>query len=447
VKGSVYLTGDFSAQGAVRLPGAHIGGELDCSGASFVNPPGKGVPHSGLALEARGIDVSGYVFLRSIKAVGQVQFLNAQIGRNLECNGGTIVNPIQKDLPGSGVAFLADDLTVKGSLFFSDGFKANGEVRLLDAHVGGTFGCEGGGFTNLSREDLPGSSRALSADRIHVGGSVFLGRGVTAIGEVRLPRAEIGGQLACNEGDFQRATVDLTDVSAGTLYDDRARWPAEGKLLLDGFTYGRINAPRGIDVSQRLAWLALQPSNPFPPRPYLQLAKVLRESGDDNGAQRVLIEMEHRRWRNSMWGPVLEWTIGYGYDPLRAFWWAAGLSAVGWVLYRRAYRSGGMVPSEKDAYAELCGGKPLPPHYPAFSPLVYSVENSLPLVKLGQADKWQPDPQPGRASKRKRTSWKRWVPSANARSLLRCFLLLQIVMGWLLATLFLAGVSGIVHKP
>ena len=273
------------------------------------------MPHSGLALEARGIDVSGYVFLRSIKAVGQVQFLNAQIGRNLECNGGTIVNPIQKDLPGSGVAFLADDLTVKGSLFFSDGFKANGEVRLLDAHVGGTFGCEGGSFTSPSREDLPGSGRALSADRIHVGGSVFLGRGVTAIGEVRLPRAEIDGQLACNDGNFQRATVDITDVSACTLYDDRARWPAEGKLLLDGFTYGRINAPRGIDVSQRLAWLALQPSNPFPPRPYLQLAKVLRESGDDNGAQRVLIEMEHRRWKNSTWGPVVEWTIGYGFDP------------------------------------------------------------------------------------------------------------------------------------
>jgi hypothetical protein len=69
------------------------------------------------------------------------------------------------------------------------------------------------------------------------------------------------------------------------------------------------------------------------------------------------------------------------------------LSALGWIIYRRAYLAGTIVPSDKDAYNDLKSKRSLPPYYPRFAPLILSLENSLPLVKLGQADKWQPDPE------------------------------------------------------
>jgi len=76
----------------------------------------------------------------------------------------------------------------------------------------------------------------------------------------------------------------------------------------------------------RLKWLDRQPE--FAPPPYRQLAKVLRELGDDDGAKCVLHELETRtrvlRRRSLNW--PLRWfrfgedvfsdaTVGYGIHP------------------------------------------------------------------------------------------------------------------------------------
>jgi hypothetical protein len=371
-----------------------------------------------------------------------------------------------------------------------------------------------------------------------------LSDGFTADGGVYLEGIQISGPLQCNAGNFQNATLDLTDASAATLIDSGLNdnesadseptvWPQSGNLYLDGFTYGRISYGK-VNVVKRLdEWLALQPQSPFHPQPYMQLAKVLRESGDPDGAKKVLIEMEDRARKGDAFGPVvrplLRWTIGYGHDPLRAFWWAAGLSAMGWIIYRRSYLAGSMVPTDKDARADFKSpaGR-LPARYRPFSPAVYSLENSLPLVKLGQGDTWQPDPPGQDTSAQTRSAselayrwarpwlavaavlvlalaiWSRlphwfhsavaWIRSMHFRTaaefiiqrkwrslasavllvlvfaarrpllnwsrnrwtwlsaktttprFVMWFLWFQILLGWLLATLFVAGVSGIVHK-
>ena len=134
-----------------------------------------------------------------------------------------------------------------------------------------------------------------------------------------------------------------------------------------------------------------------------------------------------------LWSWILRKSIGYGYYPGRAIWLIILLSLLGWIVYGASNLAGRMAPTDKDAYAEFRDPKTtgqVPPHYPNFSAPIYSLENSLPLVKMGQADKWQPDPAPDG-----------WWPV-----LLRWFLRMQILLGWLLATLFVAGVSGIVHK-
>jgi len=508
VEGDVFLRNGFRAEGELRLLGAQIGGNLDCSSGKFINFPGD-------ALSADGMNVDGNVLLRDgFHAEGAVRLPGAQIGGNLECDGGTFVNP-------PGRALFADRIHVHGDVSLSDGFRAEGEVRLPEAQIGGNLGCDRGRF-------IKPSGKALNADGIDVRGYVFLRNDFRAEGEVSLPGAQIGGDLDCIDSTFTKltaysatvrgnfwwrglkdaagATLNLGNTSVGSIIDDEKSWPTKGNLLLDGFVYGRISEGP-TKAKTRLEWLARQ--DPFKPQPYRQLAKVLRERGDEDGAVTVLEEMESLRRKEEDRTAVARlesWafkeSIGYGYDPARAVWEIVGLSALAWIVYRRTYLAGNIVPTEKDAYESFRRDGQPPPHYTPFAPLVYSVENSLPLVKLGQEDKWHPEPDSGSALSR-RSNWptrlagpRTWthfqwlqrrlilrgllrdpVPKGEpprlqrflvfcglqphpdreaARSrpsrwltsprFVRWFLWIQILLGWLLATLFLAGLTGIVRK-
>jgi hypothetical protein len=77
---------------------------------------------------------------------------------------------------------------------------------------------------------------------------------------------------------------------------------------------------------------------------------------------------------------------------------------------------------------------------------MYSLENSFPLVKLGQIDRWQPDPSPKRSVKRIwhfPCSFSIWISLAG---FLRWFRWGQILFGWLFATLGIAAVTGLVRR-
>jgi hypothetical protein len=513
------LLRDCTVKCDVGLVGAQIGGNLACGGATFDSPlqgslpengaaqdankraagPKSGeiggdlsretrhfftrqgqkrVPSSGTPLNADGIDVKGDVLLRKgFKANGEVRLLGAQIGRDLECDGGTFCNPPLKDVAGSGMALNADGIDVKGYVFLRTGFKACGEVRFLRAHIGRNLECDGGtfsspplkdvgipprkdvsnpppkGISNPPHKDLPGSGKSLNAERADIRGSVYFRKGFTADGAVDLHGAEVGGTFDCRNGNFEKASLDLTDASAGSLKDSGlSDWPHAGKLFLDGFVYGRIEGR--IKPQERLRWLG-QAEKPFRPQPYLQLAKILHDSGDSDGALQVREKMAelHRSSQNPLrrlWSLLLKWSIGYGYHPGRAIRLVILLSLVGWTVYSISYKAGTMVPTDKDAHAQFTNCptistdknaraqstncRTVPGHYPAFSALVYSLETSLPLVHLGQADKWQPDPGSSPSS------------FGSARWFVMWFHWIQIMLGWLLATLFVAGVSGIVHK-
>jgi len=506
VRGYLFLSDGFTAGGEVRLPGAQIGGGLDCSHGRFKNPPQKDVIASGKALIADGANVKGAVFLSDrFTAEGEVRFVGAEIGKNFECSGGTFNNPPQKDVAGSGKALIADGANVRGSVFLNAGFAAKGEVRLVGTQIGSNLNCSRATFDNPRREDLARGGVALNADRLNIKGGVALCDGFIAEGEVRLPGARIGGELDCHGGTFSgliilganvaghlllfpirhaaKGEIDLTNASADALFDDKTSWPASGNLRLDGFVYGRISeGPR--DPETRLKWLALQPV--FTPQPYRQLAKVLRESGDDRGARRILYEMEKLRrteqsriWRDRLhnekltrrsrmaawtryglargWGKVLKATIGYCFRLQRTLYWLIGLTVLGTLLFGLGYLGGSMAPTERDAYAcfEKQGWPPR--HYQAFNPFIYALENSVPVLKLGQDSAWAPDPGPREQERAGAVNfppwkWAAWVSGNYLNGwvipppwLLRVFRWLQIVMGWMLATLFVAGVTGVVR--
>ncbi|HZL68043.1 MAG TPA: hypothetical protein VFC15_17995 [Candidatus Limnocylindrales bacterium] len=445
VKGSIYLRNGFAAHGTVQLQNAQIGAVLDCDGATFSD--------ASTSLDADEINVKGSVFFRSLTAGGEVRLVRAQIGNNIECDGATIDSK-------NGRALNANAVSVSGSIFLRSRkneneitpFKATGEVNLNTAHVEGQIDCSGGIVIKSGAE-------AFEARGVVVKGSVFLCDKFEAEGKVHLQGAQIGGAFDCKGGNFVKATFDLTDASAGTLIDSGLNfrpsgpsdesltvWPVHGALFLDGFSYNRISSEGRIDVHQRIGWLGRQAGTPFRLQPYLQLAKILRDSGDAKGSLRVLETMEELRRRDEqntprtgsckglrkladkVWSLLLKWTIGYGYYPQRAIGALLILFALGWACYFVGYYWSKMVPAESSAYKEYASKGTLPAYYPRFSAGIYSLENSLPLVKLGQADKWQPD------------------PTSQSPRILIWFLRIQILLGWMLATFFVAGVTGVVHK-
>jgi hypothetical protein len=313
-------------------------------------------------------------------------------------------------------------------------------------------------------------------------------------GDVLMADAQIGGVLNCEEGKFaglnfqrtaikraffwrgvQRCTsLDLSRASVGSLTDDEKSWGRTDEYHLDGFVYEHIlgvDTPRGAET--RLDWLNHQKG--FAPQSYRQLAKVLHEMGDDDGMRQALFELEGRvrseerarllaghsiKGALDSAGDFLSWaTIGYGIHPGWAILESAALASVGWIIFRRAYQLGAMVPSDKGAREAFHKGQ-APEQYQPFAPLIYSIENSVPLVKFGQDERWQPNQEP---------PGKRVAPPSQVRGsflsfanrildwvvgrvpagaitpvTLRWVRWLMIGLGWLFATFLVAGLSGLI---
>ena len=189
-----------------------IGGNLECKEGKFINDGGN-------ALLARGLTVHGNVFLNNgFKAKGIVEFVDATIKGNLECNNGEFINK-------KGVALDCERLNAGGDVFFCEGhwgndrkatvesFKAEGEVKLVNARIGGNLECKGGEFIN-------DGGNALLARGLTVRGNVFLRNGFSAKGSVGFVDATIKGNLECNNGEFinnKGVALDCTRLKLGVM--------------------------------------------------------------------------------------------------------------------------------------------------------------------------------------------------------------------------------------
>ncbi len=215
-KGPLFLRKCATA-GEIRLLGAEIGGDLDCSGAKLRNP-------GGYALNADGVAAKGHVFLNNgFEADGEVRLLGAEIGGDLDCSGAKLRNP-------GGSTLNADGLTTKGNVFLREGFEAEGEVRLLGAEIGNTLDCRAAKLHN------PGAF-ALNADRLKARGAVFLNGDFETLGEVRLPGAEIGGDLDCSGAKLRNPGGRTLNVDGLTTKGNvflRDGFEAEGEVRLLG---------------------------------------------------------------------------------------------------------------------------------------------------------------------------------------------------------------------
>lgn len=401
---ALHMRDGFRADGEVRLLNATVGENLDCSKARVGDPSSDGY-----ALAADRVKVTGSVGLGDgFRADGEVRLLGATIGGDLECENGHFSNP----KPG-GYALNADRVKVRGDLFLRNGFRADGEVSLLDATIGGQLSCDNGHFSNRDAGD-----RALNAQGIEVTGSMYLRRGFQAQGIVDLTDARVDGWFCWTgvNSPGECTLLLLEGAQIGTLSDEEASWPKE--LALDGLVYDRLARLSPLAVKPRVYnWIRRHSDGQYLPQPYEQLAKVLKEMGHEGEARKVLIAKNQDRARlKGVWWPgrvghgILGVTIRYGYRPEHALIWMLIFLAAGTVLFSMGEKAG-LLPDVKEGAS------------PAFCAFVYSLDSFVPVVDLYQA--------------------KYRLPTGFW---LRLYHWVHICAGWVLTTLLVVGLTGLVRR-
>ncbi len=385
-----------------------------------------------LAVEIKGwyltdSRVTGSVWADGILSHGPVNFSNTRFFKEVRILGATM----ESELNCAGSRFYCredalslDDLKISNNIFFTDCFKVRGSVRLPGAHIEGIIVCEKSVFTTRAN--------ALMLDRANVQGGVRFRKGTAIRGTVRIPGAELHGDLEfwnVRAGDIYcknlqlnadfiliqvrrpgTALLKLSGARIRALRDDRSSWPSPANLILGGLVYEDIiphKAPTAeelekvampeeleLTVEERVSWLKLQePRECLNPQPWMQLRSLFQARGDSDGAKHVVYEYRCLRAHASSF-LLRRWKIAVAWleEDLRRVLWLIGCTFLIFTpIFWIAGANGALAPTEKDAYEAFTSGRPMPSAYPTLNPPIYTLENALPLAKIGQDDKWAPD--------------------------------------------------------
>jgi hypothetical protein len=366
------------------------------------------------------------------------------------------------------MALVLDHAQLRGPLLLCCGFESNGAVMLWNSSIGGDLVFVGGRFINPD-------NAAIVADETEIAGDVGLGEynptthgKFESNGAVQFEGARIGGTFAVNGARFlgarterhglfaggmtvkrglfwrsvlleNNAILDLSAAQAELLGDEEKSWPKPGKLFIDGFKYDGFVLDSPSDVTTRLRWIGLN-DNPNSPQPYDQLAKFYRSTGAMSAVAEVLMARDDAIFRDlgpfqAIWGAVAKVTIGYGHRPMLTVFWMLGVVAIGWMMVSIGARAGLLRPTwpENPPATEKT-------IYPRLHPFLYSLDVFLPFVNLHQERYWWPD---GDAS----GDCVIFGRKLGVRgSVVQYYLWLQIMSGWLLSAIFVAGVTGLIRS-
>jgi len=242
--------------------------------------------------------------------------------------------------------------------------------------------------------------------------------------------------------------LDLSGAFAGGIDDDIESWPSAEHVDLDGFTYAYLRRPdealRRLDLLGRQPLSGSEGSNQrVRAQPYRHLARVLREMGYERESRETLVALEREKDRRETFNirqkflrSLYRRTLRFGYEPQKP---AAMLSIIvfltGWLLVSLGHSAGLMVP-----VSELAKPGPVTRLKAAqLSPMLYSLDVLLPIHAFGQEVNWWPAAE----------NWNWcfcWPIGLPWGYLLRLWLSLEIVAGWILTGLIVAGFAGIVRR-
>jgi hypothetical protein len=432
----VYLDHGFTARGEVRFNDAEVSRQFNASKGDFQNDRSREY-----SLDCDGLRCGGDVFLNDgFRAIGTVILTGAEIVSELNCTAGSFITP-------GGRALFADGMTTPGSVYLDQDFRARGEVRFARATIGRQLVCTKGAFDNQH-------GAALDLTGLVAPGDVLANGGFRATGEVRMRNADItrdldftsarlhgsegldargikvGGCLTWKMDQSPEGLVDLSSGQISRLDDTMPSW-RDGKYLLAGLSY-RPTMDGGqevVTVDQRLDWL--RKTKDYSGTAYQQLAQAYRLTGDESTAEKITIanlqdlrKRGHLRRRARAWNKFLDLTVGYGYRLHRPFLALLVLGLLGALLYYLGEHAGLIYSTSGALDAPACH-----PGYPCFNPFVYSFQLLIPGLDLRQATYWLPN-----------SGNHPWGP------LLMLYTWLMIILGWVLATAVIAGITQLFRR-
>ncbi|MEU2167955.1 hypothetical protein ACH47V_25640 [Micromonospora chersina] len=444
-----------SERGTIRLLAAHLG-TLDCSGARLENTAGP-------ALDADGLQVDQSVFLRdgftatSASERGTIRLLGAHLGGQLNCSGARLENT-------TGPALNTDGLRVDQDVFLHDGFTATsaseqGTIRLLGAHLGVLY-CSAARLENTAGPALEADHLRVDRDVALDGG--FTATSASEQGTIGLPGAHIGGVLYCSGARLEntigpalntdglrvdqdvllddgftatsadgQAVLVLTGARIGGTFrldTDRVTHmaPDQGSLIdLDGLTYSGLPRPASLR-----SWLTLlrEHTPGYAAQPYQHLAAAYRAAGHDRDARTILIAQRRDQIQRAglasserAWGRLTGITLGYGYQPWRALLLLLATLATAVTLSVTGGQQGGL--AQKPAITGAVAATACT----TIDQIGVGLDLGTPLIKTGARDRCQPTN----------------TPAGQTLTVAGWFLQL---LAWTFATLFIAGFTSAVRK-
>ncbi|HEX8276950.1 MAG TPA: hypothetical protein VF615_30190 [Longimicrobiaceae bacterium] len=464
--------GRFRASGAVILSYSRITGNLDYDDALLSNP--------GLvAMDGSWLKVGGNVHLRNgFSSQGTVRLRGIRVEGELDCRRGVF----NTGFIGSNGADTDDRISYDDSREYA----LDASYSLISNNVWLEESIIGMGWVQFYAAKVNGD---LSMWKLHLPEYTTAG--------VNLVRSVVQGVFLWTGIDMQRspsARLLLDHAELGRLRDDAGGWPQKGRLSLAGLRYTAIgHGPQ--DAERRVEWLRRQDPSTFSLQPYEQFAAVLRSSGQESAARRVAIARENARRqqeglkivhalrrsaaafkllasRRRMVDPetlnnlpakvsseaprgmslrawigsqLLRATIGYGYATGRVLIWLSFFVGIGWIVLQTAHEANPCVFVSADLPAgaapptcdPINGSHGVAKGRQTFNAFAYSVDSFLPVGDLHQESRWLPDTG---------VSCELYGRSYPCGRLLRGYLWLQNVAGWMLTTLAIAGLTGLIRK-
>lgn len=185
--------------------------------------------------------------LRECTVNGYVQLTGAHVSGQLDMHGCVIDGPVDG-------ALKADGLRVEEDVYCSGGFQVTGLTRMIGAHIGGQFICDGATFRN------PGADKALELGGLTVDEHVFWGEGFSVEGDVNLSGADIAGRLICERARFSspgRTALRAVGMTVRQEAEFSAGCTVDGEMNLVGsrfggwlkLTGGEFSNPGGVAVN------------------------------------------------------------------------------------------------------------------------------------------------------------------------------------------------------
>lgn len=457
----------------LSLHSLHVDGDIQVRWASLREPPELdkyGAEQHALSLG--GATVNGTVYLRNADCIGTIDLSEAIIEGNFTARGGRFKPRIP-----SKNAIDADDVVIKGTFSARTRkgdreFSTSGHIKLSGARLGAVnFGgahvapmhAEGEKPRDCSAIDLHGAeirgdlvfrfgfhaTENVDLRFVRVGGEVMAdgatfdggidATALTAAGDVDMKNVHASRLINLQDAKIGRmlqianieADLDLRRAHVKTLHDD-GQCSHHSKILLDGFTYERLEEPNDITETKtdqtakaRLMWLArqgdgfkyhtgawhgfwhwlagtprlgLRKKAPYRPQPFVQLARVLESSGLDRDARRII---RARQWietgrARGLWGipqALFGAMFGFGYSSFRACAVLVAYCLLGFWGVDMAKVQGMLVYDNQPvaAYADTAGNPAIPVLSPPSDSALtcrdidaysYALDLMIPLVDL-----------------------------------------------------------------